>query len=281
MLEPVPTNANRPPAFTGDPWETWVDDLCAGRFDYRLERDFLGWQQRHDRWRVRDYRDQWHRLWVVDAGLITGHCGTTPLHLGPGDGAWLPAGATLNVDWPAELAFHEVLFSGDGPPLPGPLLVPAGQQLPDLIAMLATTAGPQLRRQERQLLGLALLDLLARRTWRPASVGGLDPERRERVTRWARAHLRQRPSPADLARVADLSPDWFARAFRHSFGRSPRRWLADERLRAAARRLREGGSIAETAAIWGYADLTQFNRAFRRLFGQPPGRWLAHGTTGP
>lgn len=123
---------------------------------------------------------------------------------------------------------------------------------------------------QRFILGLALLwgDL-----HRPERrVGGLD---RRGLQAFIRQHAARRPSPADLAREAELSPDHFRRVFRRSFGLSPRAWILRERLALAADRLRleRDRGVAELVASLGWDDPALFSRQFRAAYGQPPDRW--------
>ncbi|HEY5892992.1 MAG TPA: AraC family transcriptional regulator [Chthoniobacterales bacterium] len=84
----------------------------------------------------------------------------------------------------------------------------------------------------------------------------------------------KRCSPADLARLAGLSPDYFARLFQQSFGMSTRAWLLKQRMRHAAVMLAEPGRrISEVAAELGYADLFLFSRQFKNEFGESPTAW--------
>ncbi len=44
-------------------------------------------------------------------------------------------------------------------------------------------------------------------------------------------------TPAKQAREAGLSPDYFSRLFKHTFGLPPREWLVREKMRKAAQLL--------------------------------------------
>jgi AraC-like DNA-binding protein len=253
----------------------WPAHLVDPRVPLVIDPAFLGWQRRRDGWKVRGFRDHRHRLWLVEEGVVTLRADGRPFRLAPGAGAWLPAGVQLDCDWPADLALREVYCAtgstgGDAIIAEGAWEI--GALIDHIAAEFAGAARPHRDARVRHLLALALVTL-ARCRDEPRRAG-LDPAVRDRVVRWARDHLRARPEPADLARIAGLSPDWFARAFRAAFGRSPRRWLADERIRAAARSLGEGaGTVAAVAAAHGFADVAQFARRFRAVMGTAPGTW--------
>jgi AraC-like DNA-binding protein len=91
---------------------------------------------------------------------------------------------------------------------------------------------------------------------------------------WAREHLHQRPTPADLAAQLDLTPDYFSRVFRHTFGCAPRDWLVRERIAAAGRVLRDTNvPVSHVARNYGYADAAQFSRQFKQETGLSPRRY--------
>ena len=82
------------------------------------------------------------------------------------------------------------------------------------------------------------------------------------------------PHPlADLARLSGISPFHLARVFREMVGVPPHRFLVQTRLAAAARFLREGRPVSETALACGFANLSHFVRAFSRHYGVSPGRY--------
>jgi len=125
----------------------------------------------------------------------------------------------------------------------------------------------------RHALGLLLACFLAAAR-RPPGRPGLTSGQRTRLIRWTREHLAHRPEVVDLARVVGLSPDYFARRFRASFGISPRRWLAEERIRGVARALIDRDDpIHAVAADFGFEDPSHFGRQFRRVIGRSPGAW--------
>jgi AraC-like DNA-binding protein len=86
--------------------------------------------------------------------------------------------------------------------------------------------------------------------------------------------LSQRWTAEDLARSVGMSRSAFADRFTRIMGESPMRYLAQQRLQAAATRLQTSGdSIARIAFEVGYESEAAFNRAFKRAFGSPPATW--------
>jgi len=83
---------------------------------------------------------------------------------------------------------------------------------------------------------------------------------------------------ADLAHAAGMSRHHFARAFAQAEGVAPSAFLADLRMREAARLLRSSDlTVAAVGARCGFADPAYFCRAFRRLVGVSPGEFRSSG----
>jgi AraC-like DNA-binding protein len=81
-------------------------------------------------------------------------------------------------------------------------------------------------------------------------------------------------TPRELARVAGLSPDYFARHFRRTYGVSPRRWILQERLRHAAVLLDESAiRVSEVVERLGYENPHLFSRQFKAFHGLSPRAW--------
>ncbi|CDZ39589.1 AraC family transcriptional regulator [Neorhizobium galegae] len=79
----------------------------------------------------------------------------------------------------------------------------------------------------------------------------------------------------ELATVAGLSRAHLIRAFRKEFHITPHSFLTDIRIRAARKRLREGGQPAEIALECGFADQAHFTRHFKARTGLTPGQYRA------
>jgi AraC-like DNA-binding protein len=78
----------------------------------------------------------------------------------------------------------------------------------------------------------------------------------------------------ELAHQVGLSRSALAQRFSDLLGQPPMQYLAQWRLQAAARALRDGRqTLAEIADAAGYDSEPSFSRAFKRQFGLPPASW--------
>lgn len=78
----------------------------------------------------------------------------------------------------------------------------------------------------------------------------------------------------ELARVADLSPFWFIRAFQKHFGLTPHAYLIGLRVRHAKALLARGAAIIEVALDTGFADQSHLTRRFKSIVGVTPGQFV-------
>ena len=78
-------------------------------------------------------------------------------------------------------------------------------------------------------------------------------------------------SVADMARAAALSPAYFSREFRRTFGESPHQYLLTRRLERAAALLRNTDrTVTEVCIAVGLSSLGSFTTSFRRVYGATP-----------
>jgi AraC-like DNA-binding protein len=105
-----------------------------------------------------------------------------------------------------------------------------------------------------------------------ASVRGkLDLRQREALAGMLHGDDANRLTPALLAARLRLTPDYFARLFRRSYGISPRAWIVRARIKLAAVRLLESQlTIGEVAEEFGYRDIFFFSRQFKQVTGRSP-----------
>ena len=85
------------------------------------------------------------------------------------------------------------------------------------------------------------------------------------------ARMRNPPTVDELGQACGVSARHFIRAFRRSTGRTPHQWLMQQRALEAKNLLeRSDRTLAEIAALSGYANQSHFCRAFQRCFGHSP-----------
>jgi AraC family transcriptional regulator len=116
-------------------------------------------------------------------------------------------------------------------------------------------------------------------TTEPSPGPPIPPDVAERVAAVARAvghmraHLDERHSLRDLAKVAYLSPFYFHRVFRQVTEGTPARFLAALRMAEAMRLLVSSeATVTRISVDVGYSSLGTFTTQFTRLVGVTPGR---------
>lgn len=104
--------------------------------------------------------------------------------------------------------------------------------------------------------------------------GGLAPWQGRRAKELLMADLSGDIRLPELANACRLSPSHFCRAFSHTFGCPPYRWLMAQRVgRAKELILNTNHSMSEIALTTGFADQSHFTRAFSRRVGASPAAW--------
>lgn len=102
----------------------------------------------------------------------------------------------------------------------------------------------------------------------------LDDRRLQRVLQFVDENLQNSIALKDLAAIANLSPFYFARAFRSVTGSSPQRYVRQRRLEKAKEFLIDGtASLADIALTCNFSSQSSFTRAFTRAFGVAPGSY--------
>jgi AraC family transcriptional regulator len=105
----------------------------------------------------------------------------------------------------------------------------------------------------------------------PAASGTFSKLKMRKLEEYIKEHVAEDLSLATLAEVTGVSPSYFSRLFRNSFGIPPHHYLLKHRL-ASARDLLRGKrhSIAEIAAMTGFSDQAHLTRFFKRQFALTP-----------
>jgi AraC family transcriptional regulator len=104
--------------------------------------------------------------------------------------------------------------------------------------------------------------------------GGLAPWQIKRACDFIGAHLDGDPSLASLSLECQVSPSYFARAFRATMGMAPHQWIVRKRIeRAKSLMTSSDRSVAEIAVMCGFVDQSHLSRAFARDAGMSPAKW--------
>ena len=103
---------------------------------------------------------------------------------------------------------------------------------------------------------------------------GLLPWQARRVRDYIDGGLDGRPSIKGAAEHAKLSPSYFSRRFRQSFGVTFSRFVARRRIeRAQSMMIRSSSSLCQIALACGFTDQAHFTRTFGGVTGSTPSQW--------
>ncbi|QFI69444.1 helix-turn-helix domain-containing protein [Sinorhizobium alkalisoli] len=104
-----------------------------------------------------------------------------------------------------------------------------------------------------------------------ASRGRLSRRKFERVRDYIEANIASDISLSEVAAIAGMPLDTFARRFKETTGRPPYAYILEERIRRAELLLRETGmAIGAIAFRLGFSSQSHFTTTFRRLKGITP-----------
>ena len=103
---------------------------------------------------------------------------------------------------------------------------------------------------------------------------GLSPAQERRAKAFLAAQLDGDVSIAAAAAACGLSRSYFIKSFRESTGKTPYRWLLEQRLSRARNMLaKSSDAIAEIALACGFSDQSHLTRMFTREMGVSPNVW--------
>nr|WP_245269693.1 AraC family transcriptional regulator [Ensifer sp. WSM1721] len=110
-----------------------------------------------------------------------------------------------------------------------------------------------------------------------ASQGRLGRRTFERVRDYIDAHIASDISLSEVAAIAGMPLDTFARRFKETTGRPPYAYILEERVRRAELLLRDTGlAIGAIAFRLGFSSQSHFTTTFRRLKGITPRTYRLH-----
>jgi AraC family transcriptional regulator len=101
--------------------------------------------------------------------------------------------------------------------------------------------------------------------------GGLAGWQQKAVTTYIEEHLEEGIPLSKLAELARLSPFYFCRAFKESFGVPPHRYHTTRRIDRAKAMLADAAqSVTEIGLALGFSETSSFTTAFRKMTGTTP-----------
>ena len=233
-------------------------------------------------WRVHEVALSTQLFYLVLDGEIRGDSAGVAFTAGTGDLMWANKGQPLEIQAspgkePMIYRFRLQLLekSGEitGAPFPIHVFQAARGCEPWMARIVDEVAAPGALFEAR-IRGLVLC-FLTELERSQASADSLSRElsrtQRRRLNAYFLEEIKRRPSPAELAAQVELSPDYFTRCFKASYGVPPRRWMLEERLRLAGLRLIESNlTVSQVATEFGYADVFAFSRQFKTVLGYSP-----------
>jgi AraC-like DNA-binding protein len=108
-----------------------------------------------------------------------------------------------------------------------------------------------------------------------------DLARINRALQYLEANYDQSRSLNKLADVSSFSTSHFLRTFTRVVGLTPRAYLTQFRIEAAASLLRTGVAIAEVAAAVGFTDQSHLTKRFKSILGVTPGQYTPKSDPSP
>jgi transcriptional regulator GlxA family with amidase domain len=142
--------------------------------------------------------------------------------------------------------------------------------LAEILSDMATSFGTDPARGGTNLVK-AVVALDARST---LVRGGLAPWQIRVVGRHIDQHLDEKILQADLARLANLSPSYFAAAFKRSYGMPPHSYVIRCRIeRAQDLILTTDEPLSQIAVACGLGDQAHLTKLFRCRTGMTPNAW--------
>ena len=120
-------------------------------------------------------------------------------------------------------------------------------------------------------LARVLLVMLARRRGRAPSAQALSPQVLRRLEGYVEANMQRRILVADLAAVAGVPPEVFAKAYVRFTGRSPYQFVLAMRVERAVQLLRQSRlGLAEVAAACGFSSQQHMTHVLTDRLGSAP-----------
>jgi len=275
-------NLSSPGDFTKNVQTRWLKDLLSPGTRLELRLMNLSGRLRMPRnWVASSPGLSEHLFYYVAEGGFEGTAGGRSVALSAGDMIWIEPGVPFSFQMGnfASLAvwrFRLNLLRRKRPvaaPEPVCLVSPAKNCLRWMEAIVdeSSTDEPWLELRLKGLLASLTTEIFHNLIAVQVGAGELSRGQKNALIAAVEQAGHKRLRVNDLARVVQLSPDYFTRCFRRSFGLPPRRWLVEQRMRHAALRLLESDMrVGEIAGEFGYPDVFAFSKQFKLITGSSP-----------
>jgi AraC-like DNA-binding protein len=257
--------------------QRWLDELAA--HGEAMMGELYGFDRLAPDWTVRIETGLPEDLiYLLVAGTIHGRIQGSPVTLRPGSLLWLPARTPFGLyarDEAMPVLYRFRLARCDCGPRPYLTLSDAWDVRSTMDALIRELGSAlDFRPQRVRALLVVFFSSLFRLADRATRIPPLPAADRARLEEYVDDHLTARPTSAELAAVVGLSPDYFRRRFRQTFGLAPRTWLVRRRIQQAMSRLDESDdTVSDIATALGYPDVFLFSRQFKLVTGVSPRAW--------
>ncbi|KZB56358.1 helix-turn-helix domain-containing protein [Thalassospira xiamenensis] len=179
-------------------------------------------------------------------------------------------------------------FSGSIPYLPSRLAVRNDWLLELLLYMRKSLGEPSHCNSAcLELVGISLIiklyELFGKKCLSQSSAitGGLGLMREKNIKTYIEQHLTENIRLADLAQRVNLSTDYFRKAFKQSFGKSPWRYIRERRINIAKEMLiTSDQSITEIALNLQFSSHAHFTDTFHQITGIAPSKFRNNSNRG-
>jgi len=112
--------------------------------------------------------------------------------------------------------------------------------------------------------------------------GGLLRWQAKRILPYIETKIGSKVTVAELAGTLTLSPSYFSRAFKRSFGLSPMTYVTVRRVeRAKVLMMSSRDQLSSIAGTCGFADQAHLSKSFRRVVGVSPALWRRYSHLEP
>jgi len=95
----------------------------------------------------------------------------------------------------------------------------------------------------------------------------------ENAAVYLQEHYSENINISEFAKNRYISPYYFIRLFKESFGMSPYNYLVNYRISRAKEKLIRNGSVEEVAKSCGFSDVNNFFRVFKKYTGTTPNKF--------